>query len=303
MKVGVIGGSGFIGSHVVDKLVDAGHDVTVFDIMTPHRPDVRHVVADILDPARTTLALAGEFDAIYLLAAVANVNDVYHIPVESTQTNVMAVANVLEAARRTGAKRVILASTAWVYGMTERPEVDEDTPLNVDSVNHVYTATKVAAEMLCHSYSKLYKLDTTILRYGIPYGPRARMGTVLATFVNRAMRGAHRHQGDGSAWRNFVYVEDWRWAIAALQDAGKTRSSTSKARAHQRAADRRQGQEFFEGRHPLRRRPRRGLAPKIVSNKKAERLSWKPTVSSTTAPPTTSAGPRKASRPRSAATA
>src|SRR5262249_14521697 len=68
MRVGVIGGAGFIGSHVVDKLLEAGHDVTVFDIMRPHRTDVRHVVADILDASRTTVALAGRYDALYLLA-------------------------------------------------------------------------------------------------------------------------------------------------------------------------------------------------------------------------------------------
>lgn len=284
MKVGVIGGSGFIGSHVVDKLVDAGHDVTVFDIMTPHRSDVRHIVADILDGGRTTVALAGEYDAIYLLAAVANVNDVYHIPVESMQTNVMAVANVLEGARRTGAKRVILASTAWVYGMSDRPEVDEETPLSVNSVNHVYTASKVSAEMLCHSYSKLYKLDTTILRYGIPYGPRARMGTVLATFVNRAMKGQPIViQGDGSAWRNFVYVEDLALGnVAALQDAAKNQTFNlegSERTSVRQIAD--MVKEFFPKADIRYVEARAGdLAPKIVSNKKAEQLlGWKPTVS------------------------
>lgn len=283
MKVGVIGGSGFIGSHVVDKLVDAGHDVTVFDIMNPHRSDVRHIMADILDPGRTTLALAGEYDAIYLLAAVANVNDVYHIPVESMQTNVMAVANVLEAARRTGGKRVILASTSWVYGMSDQPEVDEETPLLVNSVNHVYTASKVSAEMLCHAYSKLYKLDTTILRYGIPYGPRARMGTVLATFVNRAMRNQPIViQGDGSQWRSFVYVEDLALGnVAALQDTAKNETfnleGTERTTVRQ-IADK--VQEFFPKADIRYVDARAGdLAPKIVSNKKAfDRLGWKPTV-------------------------
>jgi UDP-glucose 4-epimerase len=284
MKVGVIGGSGFIGSHVVDKLIDAGHDVTVFDIMTPHRPDVRHIVADILDIGRTTLALVGEYDAIYLLAAVANVNDVFHIPIESMQTNVMAAANVLEAARRTGGKRVILASTAWVYGMSDRPKVDEDTPLTIDSVNHVYTASKVSAEMLCHSYQKLYKLDTTILRYGIPYGPRARMGTVLATFVNRAMKGQPIViQGDGSAWRSFVYVEDLALGnVAALKDAAKNRTYNlegSEQTSIRQIAD--MVKKFFPKADIRYVEARAGdLAPKLVSNKRAAaELGWKPTVS------------------------
>ena len=95
MKVGVIGGSGFIGSHVVDKLVEGGHDVTVFDIMTPHRDDVRHINIDVLDLTRTIIALAGRYDAVYHLAAMADVNDVYRSPVEAGHVNVMAVANVL----------------------------------------------------------------------------------------------------------------------------------------------------------------------------------------------------------------
>ena len=284
MKIGVIGGSGFIGSHVVDKLVDAGHDVTIFDIMTPHRPDVRHIVADILDIGRTTLALVGEYDAIYLLAAVANVNDVFHIPVESMQTNVMAVANVLEAARRTGGKRVILASTTWVYGMSDRAEVDEDTPLTIDSVNHVYTASKVSAEMLCTAYQKLYKLDASILRYGIPYGPRARMGTVLATFVNRAMNGQPIViQGDGSAWRSFVYVEDLALGnVAALKAEAKNRTYNlegSERTSVRQIADK--VKKFFPKADIRYVDARAGdLAPKTVSNRRAAaELGWKPTVS------------------------
>ena len=77
MRIGVIGGAGFIVSHVVDKLVEAGHDVTVFGIMQPHRLDVRHVVADIPDASRTTVALAGRYDVLYLFAAVSDVNDVF----------------------------------------------------------------------------------------------------------------------------------------------------------------------------------------------------------------------------------
>ena len=97
MNVGVIGGSGFIGSHVVDKLIDAGHDVTVFDIMKPHRDDLTHKNIDITNLTNTIVALTGDYEAIYLLAAMADVNDCYKNPVATVEVNVLGVANVLEA--------------------------------------------------------------------------------------------------------------------------------------------------------------------------------------------------------------
>lgn len=209
MDIGVIGGSGFIGSHVVDKLIDAGHEVTVFDIMKPHRSDVRHIYIDITDLSKTCVALAGAYDAVYMLAAVADVNDVYKNPVEAGEINIMAVVNVLEAARRSGIGRVILASTVWVYEMAEGERVDENTPLLLSKTKHVYTASKVAAELYCHAYQKLYGQNFTILRYGIPYGPRARGGAVIAVFVRRALNGEPLIIfGDGSQYRQFIYVED-----------------------------------------------------------------------------------------------
>jgi UDP-glucose 4-epimerase len=283
MRVGVIGGAGFIGSHVVDKLLEAGHDVTVFDIMRPHRPDVRHVVADILDASRTTVALAGRYDALYLLAAVSDVNDVFHIPVESAQVNIMSVAHVLEAARRTGAGRVILASTTWVYALAEPEEVDEETPLHLDRVNHVYTASKLSAEMLCHAYHALYGVDMTILRYGIPYGPRARLGTVLANFVARALKGEPiTIQGDGRQWRSLVAVEDLALGnVAALQSVAT--NQTYNLDGPERVDIRRIAEnvrQFFPDVEIQYADGRPGdLPPKIVSSRKAfAHLGWKPQI-------------------------
>ncbi len=225
MNVGVIGASGFIGSHVVDKLIDAGHDVTAFDIMTPHRNDVRHINIDVLDLTRTVVALAGRYDAVYHLAAMANVNDVYRNPVEAGHVNVMAVANVLEAARRNEVGRVVLASTVWIYDLAAGDDVDEDTQLMPRKVSHVYTATKLAAESYCWAYQNLYETPVTILRYGIPYGPRARGGTVMAAFVQRALKGEPLTiNGSGKNTRNYVYVEDLAEGnVAALQEIARNR--------------------------------------------------------------------------------
>src|SRR5205823_2014105 len=87
--------------------------------------------------------------------------------------------------------------------------VDHATPLHLDAVKHLYTAEKASAEMLAHGYSQLYKLPVTILRYGIPYGPRMREQLVLPIFIKQSLQGKPLTiAGDGLQYRNFVYVED-----------------------------------------------------------------------------------------------
>src|SRR5439155_174490 len=94
----------------------------------------------------------------------------------TTALNVVGTANVLEAARLNGARRLYLASTVWVYNgcPTNGHALHESAPFFLDGAGHIYTSTKMASEMICHNYSQLYKVPFTILRYGIPYGPRRR---------------------------------------------------------------------------------------------------------------------------------
>jgi UDP-glucose 4-epimerase len=221
MRVAVIGGSGFIGSHLVDKLLQSNHDVTVYDIMKPHN-DVRHILIDIMDFHRTVVALAGNYDVYYVLAAMANVNDIYKNPLETAIVNFQGMVNILEAVRRYGG-RSIFASTVWVYMLADQTEVDEQTPLLVQNVNHTYTASKIGAELYVQSYNKLYDLEFTILRYGIPYGPRGRDGTVIANFVKKALKKQPIEiHGDGSQYRSFIFVEDLAQGnVAVLQDNAK----------------------------------------------------------------------------------
>lgn len=100
---------------VVDKLIDAGHDVTVFDIMKPHRDDLTHKNIDITNLTNTIVALTGDYEAIYLLAAMADVNDCYKNPVATVEVNVLGVANVLEACVKNEIGRLVFASTVWTY--------------------------------------------------------------------------------------------------------------------------------------------------------------------------------------------
>jgi len=207
MKVLVTGGSGFIGSHVVDKLKDKGVDVRVFDATMPNfRSDVEYYQGSILDLSSLSFAMNG-VEAVMHLAAVADVKDVFNDPHYSEAINVRGTINVLEGARRAKVKRVIYGSTTWVYSDAATDQVDETTPLHAPS--HLYTATKLAGEYYCKTYSKLYDLEVAILRYGIPYGPRARDGAVIPIFVRRALSGEPLTiAGDGSQFRKFVYVED-----------------------------------------------------------------------------------------------
>lgn len=209
MKVGVTGGCGFIGSHVVDKLKDARVDVKIIDAAgRPHRDDVECVQVDILDQEALDRATRG-LDVIFHLAAYADVNNVVADPAGAVALNVLGTTRVLEAARKNQLRRVVLASTVWVYGAAREERVDERSCFDPALTGHVYTTTKIASEMLCHDYQTLFEVPFTVLRYGIPYGPRMRPSLVIPIFIRKAMNGDPMTvAGDGSQHRKFVYVED-----------------------------------------------------------------------------------------------
>jgi UDP-glucose 4-epimerase len=210
MRVAVTGGGGFIGSHVVDQLARAGHDVVVIDVAGQWRnPAADYRQADLFDAAALQDAVAGA-QAVFHLAGAADVNKVAADPLAAVRLNVEGTARILEAARQGGVDRVLLASTVWVYGaMTGQGELTEIAPVDVRRAGHVYVATKLSAEMLVHSYREMYGQHFTILRYGIPYGPRMRDALVVARFVQAAQEGRPiTIAGTGEQQRNYVYVED-----------------------------------------------------------------------------------------------
>jgi UDP-glucose 4-epimerase len=222
MKVLVTGGAGFIGSHVLDRLTAHGHEPVVFDLVRSlhHEPGAfATVIGDVADRDATRRAVRG-CDAVIHLAAVADVSDVVADPIRADRVNVHGTQMILEAARREQIARVVYGSTVWVYGNAEvARELDEDTPLMLPS--HLYTATKIAGEMYALSYNELYGSSNTILRFGIPYGPRARPAAVVPAFVLRAQRGeALTIAGDGRQTRQFVYVEDLADGVVAGLLAG-----------------------------------------------------------------------------------
>jgi len=220
LRILVTGGSGFIGSHVVDKLIDAGHEIVVLDHrVKPHRDDVEFKDVDLVDYSSVLEATKG-CDYIYHLGAMSNVNHVFEKPVYSVELNVTGTINVLEAARQNKCKRVFLASTVWVYTGCKETYVNEDSPFFMPGAGHIYSSSKIACEFFICDYQKLYGVPFTIFRYGIPYGPRMRMGLVIPICLRKAFNGEPLTiSGDGGQYRNFIYVEDLADAhVLALED-------------------------------------------------------------------------------------
>jgi UDP-glucose 4-epimerase len=225
MKIVVAGGSGFIGSHVVDEFIAQGHEVLIYDLEAPRYSQAcAFVRGDTRDIDRLVQVIKAG-DIVYLIAAEANVNRFLESPIFSTDITANATLSVLEAARRTNAARVILASTEWVYGSLPEAgdeNITEDTPYT-QNPDHIYTSSKIAAELFCKNYRDLYGVNFTIMRYGIPFGERARPETVTPIFIRRIVRGEPLTiHGDGSQSRQFIYVKDLaRGNVACLQKAAE----------------------------------------------------------------------------------
>jgi len=206
MVVLVTGGSGFIGSHVVDKLTEKGYSVRVFDKRKPVQEHVEWYNGDLLNE-KDVLHACRDIEVIYHLAAEADVDVAFLHPELCLQVNEVGTLNLLRAATATNeVNRIILASSTWVYGKTE-VRVDEKTP--IPPPDHLYTKTKIGQEHLLIAWQKYSGLPYTILRYDIPYGPRMRSNMAIAIFVNKAFRKEPiTIFGDGTQGRCFIYVED-----------------------------------------------------------------------------------------------
>lgn len=280
MRVLVTGGGGFIGSHVVDRLLERGITPRIFDLSASpyHSPlEVETFTGSITDAANLDLAMR-DCDAVIHLAAVADVSHVLADPVLAEEVNTRGTLNVLEAACRAKVGRVLYGSTTWVYSDCTEQNVDEETP--IPAPRHLYTATKLAGETYCAGYSELYDLESTVLRFGIPYGPRARAAGVVAKFTDLAFEGKPLTiAGDGSQTRSFIYVEDLADGIvAALAPAAAGRTynlSGDEVVTILEIAER--VQENTDGCEIVHTPPRPGDFPgKAISNRRAlDELGWR----------------------------
>jgi UDP-glucose 4-epimerase len=220
----VTGGAGFIGSHLVDVLLEQGDEVTVVDHMNrtsnleaAASRGARLVRGDVTDVAAMLDAFgAARPEAVYHLAAQIDVRRSVRDPSTDAHQNVGGTAAVLEAARGAGVRRVVLASTAGVYGDPPGLPIAEDAPIAPLSP---YGAGKAAAESYLALFSRLYGVSTLSLRMSNVYGPRQNPhgeAGVIAIFCAAAAEGRPVTLfGDGAQTRDFVYVEDVVQAFAA----------------------------------------------------------------------------------------
>jgi UDP-glucose 4-epimerase len=202
MKVLVTGSAGFVGQHVVRRLIEAGHDVRGFDI----RPTAGTVsfVGDLTDVGDVNRAVR-DVDAVAHIGAIGDVYQAAKDPVLAARVNVVGTANVVEAVLAAGA-RLVYASTWEVYGEPEYEPIDEDHPTRPD---HPYNITKLAGESLVLAACRLRGLNGISLRLGTAYGPGLRPNSVFRIFIDRARSGEPiTIQGDGSQGRQFTHVRD-----------------------------------------------------------------------------------------------
>ena len=216
MRILVTGGAGFIGSHLIDRLMKQGHDVICLDnFFTGHKRNIRHWIDnpyfelirhDITEPIRL------EVDQIYHLACPASPVHYQYNPVKTIKTNVMGTLNMLGLAKRVKA-RFLLASTSEVYGDPDVHPQPEEYRGNVNciGIRSCYDEGKRVAETLAFDYHRQNNVDIRIMRIFNTYGPRMfeQDGRVVSNFIVQALEGIPLTvYGDGSQTRSFCYVSD-----------------------------------------------------------------------------------------------
>lgn len=214
MDILITGGAGFQGTHLAEKLLALGHDVTVLNTLTPQsRRNEQylngcHIIwGSVTDREVTEKAMRGK-DVVFHLGARVNVDESIAYPWEAIDVNIRGTFNVLESARKIGA-RMILTSSCEVYGLPEQAPVAENAELRPMSP---YAASKAAADRLCFAYAQTYKVPVTIARFFNIFGERQKegaFGAVIPIFVAKALRNEPITVfGDGAQTRDYVHISD-----------------------------------------------------------------------------------------------
>ncbi len=204
MKSVVVGGSGFLGSHVADKLSDTGHEVVIYDLAeSPYlRADQILVTGDIMDLEHLCAVIQGA-DYVYHFAGVADIQQAAEEPLKTIEYNILGTTYVLEACRRARVKRFIFSSSIYVYS----------------HMGSFYRASKQACEKIIQNYQEDFGLPFTVLRFGSLYGPRANQYNIIRVYLEQAMREKriYRH-GNGDELREYIHVLDAAEASVRILD-------------------------------------------------------------------------------------
>ena len=217
MKYVVVGGAGFIGSHIVDKLVEQNHEVVIIDNLSTGKMEnvnpkasVEYIDISNVNECPNMVEIMSGADALFLLAAKARVQPSIENPVEYETNNTIGTLNVLKCASDAGVRRVVYSASSSAYGNTEKLPSKESDPINPLSP---YGAQKYYGEVMCKMFSEVYGLETVSLRYFNIYGERQNVGgayaMVIGIFVDQILNGKPMTiRGDGEQRRDFTYVGD-----------------------------------------------------------------------------------------------
>ena len=190
----VIGGAGFIGSHVADHLTNANYNVTIFDKVESQwlKKNQKMIIGDILDNKILSKSM-DKIDAVYNFAGLSDLNQALEKPIDTVNLNILGNVNILESARKNKVKRYVYASSIYTYSRD----------------GGFYKCSKKSAELYIEEYKKTYNLDYTILRFGSLYGPRSDSSNGLWQIIDRALKIKKiKYEGNQESIREYIHVED-----------------------------------------------------------------------------------------------
>ena len=227
MKVLVTGADGFIGSHLVEELVNEGYQVKAFcyynsfnswgwldSFLKKLLDEIEIFSGDVRDPNGVRTAMKG-IDEVFHLAALIAIPYSYHSPDSYIDTNVKGALNILQAARDVKVERVIVTSTSEVYGTAQYVPINENPPRQPQSP---YSASKIGADCIAESFYRSFDLPVTIVRPFNTFGPRQSARAIIPTIITQLVNGSQEIKlGDLKPTRDFLYVKDTVRAFIGMQ--------------------------------------------------------------------------------------
>lgn len=231
-KVLVTGADGFIGSHLVEKLVGLGYKIKAFVYYNSFnswgwidsfpkalKNKIEIFAGDVRDPGGVYQSMEG-VDSVFHLAALIGIPFSYHSPDSYVDTNIKGTLNVLQAARRLNIRRILIASTSEVYGTAEFTPITERHPLHGQSP---YSSSKIGADKMAESFYRSFGLPVTIVRPFNTYGPRQSARAVIPSIIIQALAGVKKIKlGNVSPLRDFVYIKDTVDGFAEIFKSDRT---------------------------------------------------------------------------------